>query len=1140
MTIDPQRARDLFLKVARLAPAQREQILRDECGEDEELRRRVEALLLVNDNPESFLDGPQTEFPATQKSKPPLEATLDSEAAFENVATSDIQLNIRPGVTINDRFVLQKKIGEGGMGEVWVAKQSAPVKRTVAIKLIKPGMDSRAVITRFEQERQALALMDHPNIAKVLDAGVTPSGQPFFVMELINGLPLTEYCDQSKLAPRDRLTLFVPICNAVQHAHQKGIVHRDLKPANILVTMVDGQPVPKVIDFGVAKATGGKLTDATLSTEFGAVVGTLEYMSPEQAGYSGVDIDTRSDIYSLGVILYELLTGLRPFDSSRLKRAALGEMIRIIQEETPSKPSTRLSTNDALPSLAASRQTEPRKLMAILRGELDWIVLKCLEKSRDRRYETANGLARDIERFLHDEPVEARPPSTTYRLGKFLRRNTALVTAFAAVLLALVVGVFGTTVGLLRAQRAETIANEKADEANDARSATEKVNLALQESITREAARFELARKAIGVFHGEVSQDLLLKESKFQGLRTRLLENAAEFYDELETLLKSQSDRKAQTALGQAYFDLGELTTKIGDQSRALEVHNKGLVVARQIAAEGSNAPELQRDVMRRLYFVGQLHLALGNLAESETAYREGIKIGESLESRSAQLDELGVGLGSLMINMGNLLSSSGKVDEALDWYERAKKVIATAVDETPESIHSQSALAMVQNNIGGLLVDQGKTQEALETYQNTLDIRKKLVEKDPGNAKLKQDLAMSYQNIVYVHTKTGSAEDQKKNAAVALAIRRSLVDENPAITEFKTQLVSCYDDFGYAYLAQGALNEAFESYSNAISIQEGVVAENPEVVQYRAKLAVLHNNLGASLRNDMTAALIEFKKAAEVQEEIVRRFPSLVKHRSDLAQSYQNVGLAARFGGNNDEALVQYRKAIDLLEQLRIEDPKRTDYSLAVTKNLQNIAIVMNAKKDYDAAARELEKAIEIQEKLVSTTPGDGNFSRELGRSLTTLANNYYDAEKFDEARPYFQRARDIHQQLVKDFPDIYDYQNGLAFCLSGLGRTENRSGNIADAVSSLKSAIETRRSMSSLSPNAKYDMASNLALLVSLAANDAAGISEKETEELTAESLQYLKQAIATGKYVASEVKTDTNFEALLENEDFKQLLD
>ena len=351
---------------------------------------------------------------------------------------------------IAGRYKLQQKIGEGGMGEVWVAKQTEPVKRKVALKLIKTGMDSRAVLARFEQERQALAMMDHPNIARVLDGGMTPSGQPFFVMELVNGLPLTKFCDEARLTPRERLELFVPICQAVQHAHQKGIVHRDLKPANILVTIIDGKPIPKVIDFGVAKATGGKLTDESMSTQFGAVVGTLEYMSPEQAAFSGVDIDTRADIYSLGVILYELLTGLRPIDAKRLKKAALTEMIRIIQEEEPSKPSTRLSTDESLPSLAALRHTEPKRLMAMLRGELDWVVMKCLEKSRERRYETVNGLARDIQRYLADRAggsaaaVGGISPEQVPAAEQGARGRGRLV------LFALLAGIAGTTFGLVR------------------------------------------------------------------------------------------------------------------------------------------------------------------------------------------------------------------------------------------------------------------------------------------------------------------------------------------------------------------------------------------------------------------------------------------------------------------------------------------------------------------------------------------------------------------------------------------------------------------------------------------------------------------------------------------------------------------
>jgi WD40 repeat protein/serine/threonine protein kinase len=450
MPADPKLVQDAFLRLVALSPAERAAALDRECGIDAELRRRVEALLKAHDEADSYLDGAGNPMDGMEATDPPaVEPTgaeqyvLVSEGAHPPQAalapTIEHRRDGTAGQMIGNRYRLQERIGEGGMGEVWVATQIAPVKRRVALKLIKAGMDSRAVVQRFEQERQALALMDHPHIAKVLDGGITEEGRPYFVMELVNGLALTKFCDEMKLGIRERLELFVPICQAVQHAHQKGIVHRDLKPSNILVTLIDGRPIPKVIDFGVAKATGGKLTDVTMSTQFGAVVGTLEYMSPEQSGFSGADVDTRADIYSLGVILYELLTGLKPFDALRMKRAALDELIRIIREEEPSKPSKRLSTDNALPSLAAARQIEPARLTKLLRGELDWVVMKCLEKQRDRRYETASALARDVQRYLADEPVEARPPSTGYRLRKLIRRNQNRMLAGSVVLLALVI-----------------------------------------------------------------------------------------------------------------------------------------------------------------------------------------------------------------------------------------------------------------------------------------------------------------------------------------------------------------------------------------------------------------------------------------------------------------------------------------------------------------------------------------------------------------------------------------------------------------------------------------------------------------------------------------------------------------------------
>ena len=593
--------RELFIAALQIDNESERSVYLDQiCAGNPDLKKRIEALLRAHFETDHRLERPLVDHEI-------IDATIDSTSrgpATEAAGlltpgpdahpapisiTAEYGSTPRPDVLIAGRYTLLEKIGEGGMGEVWVAKQSEPVKRKVALKLIKPGMDSRAVLQRFEQERQALAMMDHTNIAKVLDAGMTPNGQPFFVMELVNGLPLNKFCDELRLTPKDRLELFVPICQAVQHAHQKGIVHRDLKPANILITMIDGKPVPKVIDFGVAKATAGKLTDESLSTQFGAVVGTLEYMSPEQAGFSGEDIDTRADIYSLGVILYELLTGLRPIDAARLKKAALTEMIRIVREEEPSKPSTRLSTDESLPSMAALRQIEPRRLMALLRGDLDWVVMKCLEKHRDRRYETANALARDVQRFLDGDAVEACPPSVGYRMGKFLKRNKGPVLAASFVLLALVAGLIGTAWGLVRADRAWRAEPTQRRIAVDEKTKAEESEKLATEQRGRAEAREEQAIDAVKKFRDAVANNPELKNNPaLESLRKTLLKEPLAFFRRLKGQLQDARETTPDSLerLASATFDLGELTAEIGDKQDALRAFTEAVAIRERLARD--------------------------------------------------------------------------------------------------------------------------------------------------------------------------------------------------------------------------------------------------------------------------------------------------------------------------------------------------------------------------------------------------------------------------------------------------------------------------------------------------------------------------------------------------------------------------
>jgi serine/threonine protein kinase/tetratricopeptide (TPR) repeat protein len=473
-------------------PQERAEYLERVCAGNPALRASVDALLQANVGASGFLNAPA----------PGLVATLDLPAIRE-----------RPGAIIGS-YKLLEQIGEGGFGVVFMAEQQEPIRRRVALKIIKPGMDTRQVIARFEAERQALAVMDHPNIARVLDAGTTESGRPYFVMELVRGVPITQYCDGHRLTPQQRLELFVPVCQAVQHAHQKGIIHRDIKPSNVLVAEYDEKPTAKIIDFGVAKAIGERLTEKSLFTQFGQVVGTIEYMSPEQAKLNQLDIDTRTDVYSLGVLLYELLTGTTPFEKTRLQQAAFDEVLRIIREEEPPKPSTRLSSNAALPSLAANRHVEPSRLTALVRGELDWIVMKALDKDRNRRYETANSFAADLVHYLHDEPVQACPPSATYRFGKFARRNRVVITTATLVAAALVLGTIVSTWQAFRAESALSEAQKQRELAD---------------------ANFQKARQAVDEYFTLVSESKLLDVPGMQTLRKELLEAALRYYQAMRS-----------------------------------------------------------------------------------------------------------------------------------------------------------------------------------------------------------------------------------------------------------------------------------------------------------------------------------------------------------------------------------------------------------------------------------------------------------------------------------------------------------------------------------------------------------------------------------------------------------------------------
>jgi len=525
------RVEDIFLAaLEKGTPEDRAAYLEEACKDDPELRRRVERLLEAHPRAGNFLENPVL---------PPGEAT----AAF-------VPSGKPVGTIIAGRYKLLEQIGEGGMGTVWVAEQIEPVRRKVALKLIKAGMDSQSVLARFEAERQALALMDHPNIAKVLDGGVTEQGRPFFVMEYVKGVPLTQYCDDARLNIEERLALFIPVCLAVQHAHQKGIVHRDLKPSNVLVCLYDGKPVPKVIDFGLAKAMHQPLSERTLHTAHGVMLGTPLYMSLEQAELNNLDVDTRTDVYSLGVILYELLTGTTPLEKQRFKEAAWNEMLRLIKEESPPRPSTRLSSTATSPSIAAQRQMEPVKLSRLLKGELNWIVMKALEKERSRRYGSPGTFAEDIERYLRREVVQARPPSASYRARKFIQRHRAAVLTVAAFAVLLAAASIISTWQAIVAMRAERLALKLKAESDQARD-----------------AETEARKKA----------ELQAFVVQFQDRRQRYQ----------DAIFRSISAEEGEQRLPEAFLGLADLLRKVPDHAPAWREH----LVMTVLLAGGKLAP---------------------------------------------------------------------------------------------------------------------------------------------------------------------------------------------------------------------------------------------------------------------------------------------------------------------------------------------------------------------------------------------------------------------------------------------------------------------------------------------------------------------------------------------------------------------
>lgn len=725
-------------------------------------------------------------------------------------------------------YQIVRQLGEGGMGIVYHARQSQPIRRDLALKVIKPGMDSKQVIQRFESERQALALMDHPNIARVFDAGTTQTGHPYFAMELVNGVPINRYCDTKRLTVRQRAELLIPVCRAIQHAHQKGIIHRDIKPSNILVGEVDGAPVPKVIDFGLAKALGQDRSGASVMlTTIGTVVGTFDYMSPEQAETARQDVDTRSDVYSLGAVLYELLTGFTPLDRERTARAGYFELLQQIATQDIERPSQRLRRSSGA-EIAERRQTDAGDLPRLLDGELDWIIMKALEKDRTRRYETANGLARDLERYLAGEPVEAAPPSTAYRMRKFLRKHRTWIFTAAAFAVVLIAGIVASSVMTIRARRAE-------QEAVRQRNVAAAVNEFLQKDLLSQAS----ARR---------QREPGAKPDPDLRVRT-VLERAART---IEGKFATQPALEAAVRLtiGAAYRDLGLNAEAAPQIERAVDLRRRVL---------GPN----HRDTFAALAELGRLYESQGKYAEGEALYSDLVEkerraLGESDgETLSAKF-----GLARMQYLEGKYDKAEAVARQLLDARERAAQ----------EDIETTAAMVL----LAGIETERHKHDEAEALFRKAMDIqRRTLGPEHPDTLKTMNDLSLLYQEL----KRYGEAEVLQNQAIEVL--RRVDGPEHPDTLAAMSNLAVTYSE-QHKYAESEAENREILAISRRV-----LGPEHPSTLITRNNLAFAYKSLGKYKE----AAELDAGTLASFQRSLGPTHPNTLASNSNLAYDHFLMG---------------------------------------------------------------------------------------------------------------------------------------------------------------------------------------------------------------------------------------------------------
>lgn len=882
---NPQ-ANELFLEaIDRPSGPVRDSFLDLACNGDADLRAHVDRLLDANERASEFLSASAEE---------------SLRDAFEQMRVNEVGNVIGP-------YKLLEQLGEGGMGSVYLAEQSQPVRRTVALKIVKAGMDSAEVSTRFEAERQVLALMDHPNIARVIDAGTTGPesrypGRPYFVMELVRGVPIAKFCETEQLTLRQRLELFLPVCNAIQHAHQKGVIHRDLKPTNVLVSLYDGRHVPKVIDFGVAKATAAKLTEHTFHTEFGALIGTLEYMSPEQAHLGQIGVDTRSDIYSLGVLLYELLTGETPHDAKRLRSAGFDKARQIIREEEPPRPSTRLESSRRGP--AKGRQ--PEQLFRELRGDLDWIVLKALEKDRSRRYQTVVDLARDIERYLNHCEIEARPPSAIYRFRKFARRNRLVLTAIVLVSATLIIATVVSATLAIRATKATRLAEAaRADEAIHRKDAEQRRIEAQQaraaEAVQRKIAEdernaaerrraqmergFHDSRIAIDAYFSALRANKTLNEPSLQRLRKELLASALAYYRQF--IDRHQEEPALEAELANAYFRIGELNREIGSKQVAIDAFQQAIQRYEHLV---DKHPEHSWGVAAAYEQLGNQQQATGQLVDAGQSFTRALANWQ----KATHEPDYQLNVARAWIHLGNVQRLSEQFVEAEESFRLAFEIYERLESEQAFPSEYRMYLADAHYLLGALQRTTGRFVDAEASIRQTIHIYEQLANDDPTEPNYSAGIAAAAYQLGHLQRIKGDHDAARKCYARALELYEALVRQDLWFGSHRRSIGGARFHLGLLESMAGRNEEAIENWTTALADFDAAAELGLESAGFLASQA------------DTLAMLGRWQEAAAVLSKAVAADDDNWRLRCQLALLYWAAGDEDRYRAACEELLVR------------------------------------------------------------------------------------------------------------------------------------------------------------------------------------------------------------------------------------------